>query len=280
MIMFLIKLLNFILHLPKLLLYLLKDLFFYIKLKEYKRFKHFNLYLYVGGFGSGKTISAVYRAYLLAKQYPDIEILTNINLTNFPEKTVIYPLNTWQDITSFRPLNGGIVLIDEISTIFNSRDFMQKGKDKSGMTKSLFQYIAQNRKNRLLFLCTAQLFEHVDRQIKDFVYCVIKCSSKPANLDFARLTSNTYYDGRDYEKARENPLQYPIKPFKFKQFVQTDKIRNLYDTTQLIETLMSAEYEDDDIILRNQGRNPVNMGGAPVDGKSFRWQKKFIKRQV
>ena len=273
------KLINFVFNLPLFFFYLIKDLFFYIKDKRFKEFKHFNLYLYVGGFGSGKTISAVYRSYLLARQYPDIEILTNINLTNFPEKTVIHPLNTWQDITNFRPPNGGIVLIDEISTIFNSRDFMQKGKEKSGMTKQLFQYIAQNRKNRLLFLGTAQLFEHVDRQIKDFVYCVIKCSSNPANLDFARLTSNTYYDGREYEKARENPLQYPIKPFKFKQFVQSEKIRNLYDTTQLIDTLMTAKYDDDDIILANQCRKDINIGQAP-DRKLSKFQKRAMKKQV
>lgn len=273
------KLINFVFNLPLFFFYLIKDLFFYIKEKRFKEFKFFNLYLYVGGFGSGKTISAVYRAYCLANKYKDIEILTNINLANFPESIKIHPLNTWSDITNFKPPHGGIVLIDEISTIFNSRDFKTSGKDKTGMTKQLFQYIAQNRKNRLLFLCTAQLFEHVDRQIKDFIYCVIKCNSQLPGLEFARLTSNTYYEGREYEKARENPLQYPIKPFKFKQFVQTDKIRNLYDTTQLIDTLMAAKYDDDDVILANQCRSDINIGQA-LDKKLAKYQKRAIKKQI
>lgn len=252
-----VRFLSFVIRLPLFLLSLFYDLFLYIKNREYKNFKYFGLYLYVGQFGGGKTISAVRRAYNLSCKYKNIEILTNVSLNTEYFKCKIIPLNNVDDILTFKPEHGGIVLIDEISTLFNSRDF-QKSKS-GGMNKQLFQYLAQNRKNKLLFLCTAQLFEHVDRQIKDFIKIVVKCDSQLPGLNFARLTSNTYYNGYDYERARENPVQYPIRPLKFERFIQTNKIRRLYDTFQLIQTLLMADYDDDLTILAKQGRTPVEI---------------------
>lgn len=47
--------------------------------------------------------------------------------------------------------------------------------------------------------------------------------------------------------------------------LQTDKLRDLYDTSELVDEMMKMEYEDDTTILANQG---VGIGvGVPMDRK-------------
>ena len=80
----------------------------------------------------------------LMNKYPQLHILTNINIKNFPDYTEIIPLNTAQDILN-APKNT-LVLIDEIGTIFNSRDF---SGGKCAVPKPLFQHLCQCRKRRM-----------------------------------------------------------------------------------------------------------------------------------
>lgn len=104
-------------------------------------FNGWGIHLFVGKFGAGKTSLMVAEAYELCRKYPQLHILTNINIKNFPDYTEILPLNTAQDILN-APKNT-LVLIDEIGTIFNSRDF---SGGKCAVPKPLFQHLCQCRK--------------------------------------------------------------------------------------------------------------------------------------
>ena len=78
-------------------------------------FQGWGIHLYTGKFGTGKTSTLAQIAYNYCVRYPQLSILTNINLQNFPEWTNIYKLNSAQDILH-APKNC-IVVIDETTAV-------------------------------------------------------------------------------------------------------------------------------------------------------------------
>ena len=119
---------------PQFLMYVWYDFFNSLYFRQYLLFDGWGIHLFTGKFGQGKTSLMVIKAYNLCCQYPQLCILTNLKIKNFPEWTKILPLNTAQDILN-APENC-LVLIDEIGTIFNSRDF---SGGKNAVPKPLFQ---------------------------------------------------------------------------------------------------------------------------------------------
>lgn len=243
-----------------------KDFYIYYKNKLFNEFYGWGLNLYVGRFGQGKTIAMVYDAYKKACKYPQLTIITNLQLNNFPIHTKILPLKSPQDILN-APENT-LVLIDEIGTIFNSRDFSKKG----GVPKILFQHICQCRKRKLQILATTQCWNFLDKQLRDITAYVITCTSHFSH-PFTRITATRTYDKIDYDIAYENYL-YPIIPVDTDVFVQTDFIRSLYDTTELINNMLNDDYISDEEILQNQGY--INNQFVEVDKKQKRKIKKII----
>src|SRR5690606_35623240 len=74
------------------------DAYNYIAKKKYKEFNGFGLHIYTGLFGSGKTSSMVRDAYVIAKKYPQVTILSNMELKNFPKHTKVEPLVKFDQI--------------------------------------------------------------------------------------------------------------------------------------------------------------------------------------
>lgn len=112
----------YIKNLPVLIAYLVYDFLTYLRFHENKLFYGWGIHLFTGKFGQGKTCQAVADVYRLCVRYPQLTVLTNIHLQNFPETTRIIHLTNVEDILN-APKNT-IVLIDEIGTLFNSRDFI------------------------------------------------------------------------------------------------------------------------------------------------------------
>jgi len=241
--------------LPKFLYLIFKDLFYYIKNKGWKEFNGFGIHLFSGEFGSGKTSMMIARAYYIACKYPQVTVLTNIKLQNFPKHTVIKELKCIDDILNSP--NNTLVLIDEIGTIFNSRDFA--GKNKDGLPKILFRHICQVRHNKKMIFGTTQRFLFVDKQIRD-VCSTITCCKIYMFHPFSRLWWCKMYDCSEYEIAIQNPL-YKIMPIKKIVALQTDFVRNLYDTTENVEQILSSEYFPTDTEV-----NIINLTG--IDRKT------------
>ena len=130
---------------PQFLLYVFYDYLIYRVYKKDKLFYGWGIHLFTGKFGAGKTSLMVIKAYELCKKYPQLTIITNLKLTNFPEYTDIKPLTCVDDILE-APENS-LVIIDEIGTIFNSRDFMS---GKKSVPKALFQHLAQCRHRKMM----------------------------------------------------------------------------------------------------------------------------------
>lgn len=238
--------------LPKFLAFIGKDCFFYIKDKWWLIFEGWGLHVYTGRFGATKTSSMVYDAYNLAKKYKQLTILTNFKLMNFPKWTKILPLKSPKDIINAP--NNTLVLIDEIGTIFNSRDF---STGKESVPKILFQHLCQCRKRHLMIFATSQKWRFVDKQLRDIVATVRACKGSFAH-PFTRMSTVYAYDSDDYDLYCSNPM-LPITPLYGYAYVQTDKIRKLYDTSELIDNMLKDKYISDEEILANRGEENRNV---------------------
>lgn len=232
--------------LPEYIMHQTYDHLMYLYCNEKTIFNGWGIHLYVGRFGSGKTMTMCHDVYNECLKYPQLTIVTNLKLTNFPDYINILPLNTAQDILN-APVNS-IIVIDEIGTIFNSRDF---NTGKGAVPKSLFQFLCQCRKRKLTIYATVQRFNLLDKQIRDITADVTSCRCF-AKHPFCRFNVCRVYDIDDYEMLMQN-MNYPIRPVNSYAFIQRNHDRVLYDTTELIAGFLKKEYISDEEILRNRG---------------------------
>ena len=216
------------------------DIIKYYKNKEWLIFDGFGLHFYVGLFGSGKTSTMVRDAFLLAKKYPQLNILTNMQLYDFPDHTIIIKLDDYKQIVSCPP--NTLILIDEISSIFNSRDWK-----KSGIPAPLLSTLLQVRKQNKMLYATAQRFQHVDALFRQITFTVRVCSCFRKRWNFVQV-----YDGFDYETS--NPMKQAVSLTSY-SFIQTDNFRKLYDTTELVQKMQVTEFIPDKEILEKQSIN-------------------------
>lgn len=236
LIVFFRKIFSNLVRLPVFLFYQIHDRFFYYKEKRYKDFDRWGIHIFTSKFGAGKTSSMVYTAFKLCKRFPQVQVLSNIKLSGFPKHTVIKPLNSVDDI--FSCADNTIILIDEIGTILNSRDFCN-GKS---MSKSLFQYFCQVRHRHVVLFGTSQRWHFVDKQIRDVATTVRVCSSYFPH-PFTRCVNVTYYDAQDYDLSYSNPM-ISLAPIDCMVYLQSDRIRQMYDTTEMVQTILHSDYFD------------------------------------
>lgn len=248
---------------PLYLYYQIYDHLIYKYYRKYKLFDGWGIHLFTGKFGQGKTSMQTIKAYKIAKRYPQVTIVTNYKLTNFPKHTRILPLNTAQDILN-APKNS-LILIDEIGTLFNSRDF---SSGKNSVPKPVFQHLCQVRKRHLMIYATVQRFNLLDKQIRDITATVTDCSAT-AKHPFSRMLTGLTYDIDEYEAHQINRM-YNMIPIDTTVFIQSDFRRQLYDTSELIQGLLTKEYLSDEEILRNQGYIQEFNDGSKEGQKAFR----------
>lgn len=225
--------------------YIFYDFLISRKLKLYKNFFGWGIHLYTGRFGSGKTISMCQYAYSLCIKYPQLSILTNLNLTNFPVNTNILKLNTAQDILNAP--RDCLVLIDEIGTIFNSRDF---SSGKTAVPKLLFQHLCQCRKRNMMILGTVQKYNLLDKQIRDISQDVNVCVPSFKH-PYTRCVKVYNYDVTEYDNYTVNHMYTPKLNSSY-FIIQKNLYRDLYDTEQLIDNMLHKEYITDDEIMKNR----------------------------
>ena len=254
---------------PALFVYTVYDRLIYNFYCQFRLFPGWGIHLYTGRFGAGKTSLMTIRAYKLCKKYKQLHVLTNINLANFPEWTDIIPLRTASDILN-APDNT-LVLIDEIGTLFNSRDFVS---GKNSVPKPVFQHLCQCRKRHLMILATVQRFNLLDKQIRDITATVTECSCKFPH-PFSRMLIGLTYDIDEYEAYCSNKMYTPRVEYTTVE-IQSEQYRHLYDTTQLIQGLLTAEYLTDEEILRNQGIIDSFGDGSKEAQKAY---KKAMRRR-
>lgn len=190
------------------------------------KFNYYGVWMFVGKQGSGKSMSLVYWLEKLRKRYPNVKIYTNMG---YQHETA--PLTGLKDLLNrelYNGTDGTIFVIDEIQNEFSastSKDFPE----------SVLSLVTQQRKNHILILTTSQVFTRVSKPLREQCYRAIECRTY-----FNRYTTNKHYDGIDYADSFDKSLDYKQKHrwrIAYESFVQTDKLRELFDSYKLIEKL-------------------------------------------
>lgn len=213
---------RFILSLPSLVYWWIQDILH----RDKDLFTLYGLRLYCGRQGSGKTMGIVHDLCEYKERFPKVKIYTN-----FGFKGQTAPLKSLNDLLDPALLNGtdGVIFaIDEIQNEFSSAT----SKD---FPETLLSTITQQRKQRICILASSQVFMRVAKPLREQAFIVVECKTIAG-----RYTRLKYIDADDYLLYAEHPD--PKKRLKLhkkglKCFVQTDTLRNCYDSYELIRRL-------------------------------------------
>lgn len=156
-------------------------------------------------------------------------------MTNYFYNDEDFHFESWKDLLKDydKPL---VVAWDEVQNEFNSRDF----KD---FPISLLTKLTQVRKgNGIQILYTSQRWHFVDKNFRSLSFGCYECNTILGNLTFTRLYDPVDYDNlcsnSDYEKRRK------IHPKVTESFLQTEEIRECYDSYKMLESAKSKQYMD------------------------------------
>lgn len=202
-----------------------------IRNKQEKKPHLYGIYGFFGLPGKGKTMAMVYMLTKYRKKYGDRIYI----MTNFHYKEQDFEFRSWKDLLPEydKPL---VCAWDEVQNEFNSRDFRN-------FPVELLTLLTQNRKgNGKQILYTAQRWNRVDKVFRELTHYAIEC-----NTIAGRLTRLRWYHWEDYEQwhATNNvDVRMRIKPVRKESFVQSDELREMYDSYKMLESAKSKEYID------------------------------------
>lgn len=187
------------------------------RFKKYGKQPHlYGVRCVTGMYGCGKTMSMTYIAMQYRKKYGDKIFITSnfgLSIQDFPF-TDITQCSTQYD----KPI---IFLWDEVQNDFPATEKV--------FPKEVRQALTLNRKgNGKMFYWASQDHELVHKTIRRLTieYCLVKTLG-------GRLTRMKWYRDYDYRALFEEVdinKKMKIHPFKRQSFVQTDKLRNMYNS--------------------------------------------------
>lgn len=195
-------------------------------------FKPFGLRLYCGSQGSGKTIGMVEQLDTYRLEYPDALIVTNFEY-QFADKR----MNSLVDLLKIRNGQKGVIFaIDEIQNEFSSNA-------SRNFPETLLSVITMQRKQRINILATAQVFTRVAKPLREQTFEVVDCRTI-----WGRWTRLKCYSADDYnttlEKVDKIEAKMKIRKKWKHSFVQTDDLRNHYDTYSVVERLSRDGFKE------------------------------------
>lgn len=206
-------------------------LFKNIRDKSQKGIHLFGIYGFFGLPGKGKTIAMSKMLNDYRKRYGDSIYI----MTNYCYNDEDFPFTSWKDLLKDydKPL---VVAWDEVQNEFNSRDF----KD---FPISLLTKLTQVRKgNGIQILYTSQRWHFVDKNFRSLSFGCYECNTIMGNLTVTRLYDPVDYDNlcsnSDYDRRRK------IHPKMTESFLQSDSLRNCYDSYKMLESAKSKDYMD------------------------------------
>ena len=194
-----------------------------------KKVHLYGIWLYCGLYGQGKTMALTEYLTRMRKKYGDKIYIS----TNYGFKGEDFPLINWKDLlTEYdKPVIFGY---DEIQNEFNSRDY-------KNFPYELVKLLTQNRKgNGKQIVGTAQRYGRVDKTIRELCTHVVECKK----AWFGRVTKTRSYDVEDYEQFLHEVDVMKKRKIHYKRykFIQTDELRNAYDSFKMLDTAKTKEY--------------------------------------
>ena len=189
----------------------------------------YGIYGYFGLPGKGKTMAMCQRLRSLREKYGDQIYI----MTNFCYNDQDFEFTSWKDLLKEydKPL---VCAWDEVQNEFNSRDF-------KSFPISLLTLLTQVRKkNGVQILYTAQRWHFVDKNFRSLSFGCYECNTILGGYTIARLYDPIDYDNlcsnSDYDKRRR------IHPKMTTGFLQTESLRNSYDSYRMLESAKSKDY--------------------------------------
>lgn len=169
------------------------------------------VWIFVGLYGAGKTLSMVREAYMLHVKYNQ-PVYSNMGL-----EWQTGSLSSWKDLLTLP--EGAVVLIDELGTLVDNYKF----KD---MPENLFTLLMQNRKLRIRIMSTVQVFDDAVKKFRTLSKWIIECRM------FGRMVQNKYYT--QYQYSRGDTVK---RKSMAKYYLAEDKFFDLYDTREIIKKM-------------------------------------------
>lgn len=225
--------------------YYVKDLVFNIKNHKWKE-KQFpvGISLYIGMFGSGKTLSMTHRARLIYNAFGGrVRILSNYHL----EGVDYIPLINFNQICELENDSddyvGTLVLIDEIEHLLSHRNF-------SKFPLAMISVLCQQRKCKVAILASAQRYMMVDKLFRSITTNVVDCKK------IWRFVRCTYYDAWEMENAVNfDSVKIQGRVWWFVH----DRDFDCYDTMALIRKESADEFISNDEAIKNKGLDLIKQ---------------------
>ena len=258
----------------------LRDLFVYLRRRQYNLYGTGELVAYTGLFGKGKTLSVVHRVVSAYQRYDGrkvwcprrhklvtqrVKVISNVSLAipyeDFVslEQVVLAAERNREYDDQHDTLTVTLVLGDEFSVQMNSRNF------KTNIDPLFLNTILTCRHYYISLYYTAQRFGHVDALLRQVTSCVIDCDKL---WRFQRLK---VYDAWDLENASSTQMVAPLARSCW--FVR-NRDYEAYDTLACVGNLKKSMKEGDmmseeEILKLQQNTQQVDMDG--VARPSRRW---------
>lgn len=190
-----------------------------------KPFKEYGLTLFTGRQGAGKTMSLVHEAERLRLEYKNLFICSNFGYVH--ENMSLKSLSDIATaVLKAKELDcvGVLVLWDEIQNDFDSF---------SKVSRDVLAVVTQQRKQSIKILGTSQVFTRVSKALREQTFEVVLC-----NTFMGRWTKAKYYDADEFSHNIDKPEEKRnLHRLRTQSFIQTDELRQLYDSYAVIKTL-------------------------------------------
>lgn len=241
------------------------DIYHYFKDKKYAEYNEYGISIFVNMFGAGKTLSMTHKATQLYDRYGDkLRFISNYHLSNIP----YIPLVSFKQLVDLGTIEdddkiGTVVLIDEISTLLNNRNF-------SNFPIELLGLLLQQRKRKVKIYATAQRFYHVDKLLRSISNTVVSCRK---TWRFVRLE---YYDAWEYENAVNTQI---LKPLQVRWWFVNNRDFNAYDTSEMVSQASASDFisNEESIIRKGLDSSVVSPDYIPDRHKKFAFRRSHKK---
>lgn len=266
-----------------------KDVFLYIKRKQFNLCHTGELVAYTGLFGKGKTLSAVHRVVSAYKQYDGkkvwcprrkkmvlqrVHVISNValsvpyeDLISLEQIVLAAERNASYD-DAHDTLTVTLVLGDEFSVQMNSRNF------KTNIDPLFLNTILTCRHYYISLFYTAQRFGHVDALLRQVTSYVVECDKL---WRFQRVNS---YDAWDLENASSTQM---VKPFHRGCWFVRNTDYEAYNTLACVGNLKKSMQAGDmmteaEILALQQNTQETNMEAVTRPSRRWLRRQKAMKR--
>lgn len=224
---------------------------------DHRYFNGFGFWLFCGLGGSGKTLSIVEYLDRMSRRYPYTMIYTNfkcdvangyiddwqniLDLENYSLRRC--DLETFQKTAEcnrfcygghyYEKVHYGIIFgFDEIHLTFASQRW-------ENAPDNVLEYISQQRKLHKQIVASSQVFTRVDKKLREQTNFVVECKT----IFGGRWVFNRYFNTPEYLANDEKMDKGTRKRRRAKRysFVATDRLRDLYDTFQIMYDLKEGK---------------------------------------